>query len=41
MFQAQQGVALDVVEPQTGGWLKVRHADGQVGFLKIAQVWGL
>ncbi len=41
VFQAQQGVALDVAEPQTGGWLKVRHADGQVGYLKIAQVWGL
>lgn len=41
VLQAQQGVALDVVEPQAGGWVKVRHADGQVGFLKIAQVWGL
>jgi|SRR5882672_6696000 len=41
VFQAQQGVALDVVETQTSGWLKVRHADGQVGYLKIGQVWGL
>lgn len=41
VFQAQQGVALDVVEPQPAGWVKVRHADGQVGFLKIAEVWGL
>ncbi|HUL93086.1 MAG TPA: SH3 domain-containing protein [Burkholderiales bacterium] len=41
VLQAQQGVALDVVEIQTGGWLKVRHADGQVGYLKIGQVWGL
>lgn len=41
VFQAQQGVALDVAEPQTGGWLKVRHSDGQVGYLKIGQVWGL
>jgi SH3-like domain-containing protein len=41
VFQAQQGVALDVAEPQTGGWVKVHHADGQVGYLKIAQVWGL
>jgi len=41
VFQAQQGVALDIAEPQTGGWLKVRHADGQVGYLKIGQVWGL
>lgn len=41
VFQAQQGVALDLAEPQTGPWVKVRHADGQVGYLKIAQVWGL
>jgi SH3-like domain-containing protein len=41
VFQAQQGVALDVVEIQAGGWLKVRHADGQIGYLKIGQVWGL
>jgi SH3-like domain-containing protein len=41
VFQAQQGVALDIAEPQTGGWVKVRHAGGQVGYLKISQVWGL
>jgi len=41
VFQAQQGVALDVVEPSSGSWVKVRHADGQVGFLKMSQVWGL
>jgi len=41
VFQAQQGIALDVAETHTGGWLKVRHADGQVGYLKIGQVWGL
>jgi SH3-like domain-containing protein len=41
-FQAQRGVALDLVESQpTAGWVKVRHADGQVGYLKVAQVWGL
>jgi SH3-like domain-containing protein len=41
VFQAQQGVALDIADAQAGGWLKVRHADGQVGYLKIGQVWGL
>ena len=41
VFQAQQGVALDVIDPSSGGWVKVRHADGQVGFLKMSQVWGL
>lgn len=41
VLQAQQGVALDVAEAQSGGWLKVRLADGQIGYLKISQVWGL
>ena len=41
VFQAQRGVALDVSQAQAGGWLKVHHADGQVGYLKIGQVWGL
>jgi SH3-like domain-containing protein len=41
VFQAQQGVALEVVESPASGWAKVRHADGQVGYVKISQVWGL
>jgi len=40
VLQAQQGVALELAEPQTGGWLKVRHADDQTGFVKINQIWG-
>jgi SH3-like domain-containing protein len=41
VFQAQLGVALDVIEPPSGSWVKVRHADGQVGYMKMGQVWGL
>ncbi len=41
VFQAQQGVALDVAEPPAGGWIRVRHADGQTGYIKINQVWGI
>lgn len=40
VFQAQQGVVLDIAEPQAGGWIKVRHAGGQTGYVKISQVWG-
>src|SRR5262249_15911945 len=39
VFQAQQNVLLDVVET-AGAWLKVRHRDGQAGFVRINQVWG-
>jgi len=41
VFQAQQGVALDIAESPTGGWVRVRHAEGQSGYIKIGQVWGV
>jgi SH3-like domain-containing protein len=40
-FQAQQGVALEVAEPSASGWVKVRHADGLTGYVRINQVWGV
>lgn len=40
VFQAEQGVALEVLENGSSGWVKVRHRDGQSGFVKINQVWG-
>ena len=40
VFQAQQNVILDLVEV-AGGWLRVRHRDGQTGYIKVAQVWGV
>jgi SH3-like domain-containing protein len=41
VFQAQQGVALEVAEPSSGGWVKVRHIDGLIGYVSINQVWGM
>ena len=47
-FRAEHGVLLELFEPATGvtstatpGWVKVRHRDGQTGFVRIAQVFGL
>ncbi len=40
-FQARQGVALEVVELGVGPWVKVLHRDGQTGFVRANQVWGL
>jgi len=39
-FVAAQYVALELVEIAPNGWLRVRHADGAIGFLRNAQVWG-
>ena len=45
VFKAEQNVLLELVDPAsvsaTPGWAKVRHRDGQVGFVRIQQVWGL
>lgn len=40
VFQAQQNVILELVDVASGGWLRVKHRDGQTGFVKVAQVWG-
>jgi SH3-like domain-containing protein len=39
VFQAHQHVLLELLEV-AGGWLRVRHRDGQAGFVRVAQVWG-
>ena len=42
VFQAQQGVALEVADPASSGWVKVRNADdGLSGYIRITEVWGL
>ena len=40
VFQAQQNVIIEVLEVAGGGWLHVKHRDGQAGFIKVTQVWG-
>jgi len=40
VFQAQQNVILELVDVASGGWLRVKHRDGQTGFVKVAEVWG-
>ena len=39
-FEAQQYVLLELLEVASGGWLRVRHRDGQSGYVRVAQVWG-
>ena len=41
VFQAERGVLLEPVESPAGGWVKVRHRDGAVGFVRASDVWGL
>ena len=39
-FVAAQDVVLELVEQASGGWLRVRHADGVDGYLRASLVWG-
>ncbi len=41
VFEAEREVVLELVEAVPAGWAKVKHRDGQSGFLKAMQVWGL
>jgi len=45
VFKAEQNVLLELVDQgqavATPGWVRVRHRDGQTGFVRIGQVWGL
>ena len=41
VFEAERDVVLELLEAAPGGWAKVKHRDGQSGFLKAPQVWGL
>ncbi|MCP5268291.1 MAG: hypothetical protein H6943_04525 [Zoogloeaceae bacterium] len=40
-FEAERNVALELVEVLPGGWAKVKHRDGNTGFVRANQVWGL
>jgi len=40
VFSADKGVLLELVEPVVSGWAKVRHRDGQTGYVKATEVWG-
>lgn len=41
VFEAERDVVLELLEGVAGGWIRVQHRDGQSGFVKAPQVWGL
>jgi len=41
VFEAEKEVLLELVESGPPGWARVRHRDGQTGFVRANQVWGL
>ena len=41
VFQVLQQVALEYIESTGTGWIKVRHLDGNVGYVRSTEVWGI
>ena len=41
VFEAYKQVLLEVMEAPAGEWVRVRHRDGQQGFVRLAHVFGI
>ena len=40
LFQVRQQVALEWLDSTGTGWIKVRHQDGNAGYVRSVEVWG-
>jgi SH3-like domain-containing protein len=41
LMTADKGVLLELADPQANGWVKVRHKDGIIGYIKATDIWGI
>ena len=41
VFRAEKNVVLELIEPPNSTWIKVKHRDGQTGYARLNQLWGL
>jgi SH3-like domain-containing protein len=41
VFAVEKDVALEVLEITSPDWVRVKHIDGQSGFIRTSEVWGL
>lgn len=41
LLELDKWVAVELLEPASSGWAKVRHRDGATGYIRSMQVWGL
>ena len=40
-FEATRNVVLELLEPASQGWARVRHVEGFEGYVHVSEVWGL
>jgi SH3-like domain-containing protein len=38
---AEKNVLLELVDPEAGNWVRVRHRDGTSGYVKASDIWGI
>jgi SH3-like domain-containing protein len=41
VMTADKNVLLELVDPEAGPWLRVRHRDGISGYVKASEIWGI
>ena len=41
VFEAYKQVLLEITEAPADGWVRVRHRDGQQGYIRLSHVWGV
>jgi SH3-like domain-containing protein len=41
LMTADKGVILELADPQASTWVKVRHKDGIIGYIKASEIWGI
>lgn len=41
LMSADRGVVLELADPEIATWVKVRHKDGIIGYVKASDLWGI
>jgi SH3-like domain-containing protein len=41
LMTADKNVLLELVDPDAGPWVRVRHRDGISGYVRASEVWGI
>ena len=41
LMTADKNVLLELVDPDAGPWVRVRHRDGISGYVRASEVWGM
>jgi SH3-like domain-containing protein len=41
LMTSDKNVLLELVDPEAGPWVRVRHRDGISGYVKASDVWGI